>query len=165
MVGVAHATLDVAAPPERVYRALTDPAERARWWGADAPAGPDTAGGAERDDDGPRVVEFTWRAGWDGRPPGLVRYELVPAEVDGVAGTRVRVTHTGPAFRAGAGAATCMRPAGDEGLRAAVASAPPRHAPWRAGVRPAWLTRRTVRSRSAWTAGGPAACVPRPAAL
>ena len=27
--------VEVAAPPERVYAALTDPAELAAWWGSD----------------------------------------------------------------------------------------------------------------------------------
>ena len=92
--GVARATVDIAAPPERVFRALTDPAELAEWWGPDAP------GDAARVVDPPHTVEYTWRARWDDAVPGTVRYELAPAEVDGLPGTRVTVTHTGPQMRA-----------------------------------------------------------------
>ena len=44
--------------------------------------------------DPPRVLEHTWQASWD-EAPTVVRYELAPAQVGGVSGTRVTVTHTG----------------------------------------------------------------------
>lgn len=116
---VVRETVDIAAPPERVFRALTDPRELPAWWGGDA--GPRTRdwqvdarpGGAwratTRDRDGregtlagefrvvdaPRTLEHTWQSGTDDAP-SVVRWELEPREVDGVAGTRVTVTHTGP---------------------------------------------------------------------
>ena len=33
--GVILATVSIAAPPERVFRALTEPGEIVRWWGSD----------------------------------------------------------------------------------------------------------------------------------
>src|SRR5690606_30078459 len=112
------ADIEIAAPPERVYRALTDPAELARWWGpADEYAAQEweidpRVGEAWRvrmtDRDGnestiegeflvldpPHVVEYTWRSSRDGFAPEVVRYDLVPCIVRGVRGTRVTVTHT-----------------------------------------------------------------------
>jgi uncharacterized protein YndB with AHSA1/START domain len=33
--GVILATVTIAAPPERVFRAITEPGEIVRWWGSD----------------------------------------------------------------------------------------------------------------------------------
>lgn len=33
--GTVNVTADIAAPPEKVFRALTDPVELAKWWGAE----------------------------------------------------------------------------------------------------------------------------------
>ena len=33
--GVIKAEIEIAAPPHRVFRSLTDPAELAAWWGSD----------------------------------------------------------------------------------------------------------------------------------
>ena len=33
--GLILATVTIAAPPERIFAALTDPSELPRWWGAD----------------------------------------------------------------------------------------------------------------------------------
>jgi uncharacterized protein YndB with AHSA1/START domain len=102
LAGVARATVDIAAPPERVFRALTDPAERARWWAPNAPAGaPADAPGAYRVLDPPRTIEHAAPAG-PGGLPGVVRYDLAPVDVGGAPGTRVTVTHTAPALRAAA---------------------------------------------------------------
>jgi uncharacterized protein YndB with AHSA1/START domain len=114
--------VDIAAPPERVFHALTDPEDLAAWWVAPGPAGgagshawrvdvrpgggwsvqtTDAAGrvatarGEYRVVDPPRVLEFTWEASWD-RFVTTVRIELEPVAVDGAPGTRLRVTHTGP---------------------------------------------------------------------
>jgi uncharacterized protein YndB with AHSA1/START domain len=113
-----RAAIEIAAPPEHVFEALTDPAQLAAWWGTDAthrardwhadvqPGGrwhartTDAAGregslsGEYRVVDPPRVLEHTWEASWD-ETPTVVRYELAPARVGGVSGTRVTVTHTG----------------------------------------------------------------------
>lgn len=42
----------------------------------------------------PRLLETTWRASWNDFAPERVRFELVPIEVGGGAGTRVTVRHT-----------------------------------------------------------------------
>lgn len=125
---VVRSTVDIAATPERVFDALTDPRELAEWWGSDdthrardwtVDARPGGAWGADTvDADGnpgrlegefrvverPRVLETTWHPSWDDAP-SVVRYELEPCDVDGRAGTRLTVTHVGPTR----GAVTCLR--------------------------------------------------------
>ena len=159
--GVARATVDVAAPPERVFRALVDPADLAAWWGGDADGGggrthdwsadarpggrwrvrtTDAAGremtveGEYRVVDPPHTLETTWRAGGEAIP-STVRYDLAPIDVGGAPGTRVTVTHTGPHTGPDAGPQMC-----------APAQA---HAAGRVAVRPAWAAR--VRA-PAWAA-------------
>ena len=110
-------SVDIAAPPERVFDALTDPGQLARWWGApdtyrtdawtvdprpggalgattrDASGREGSARGEYRIVDRPRTLEHTWHP--DDEPaPSLVRFDLEPAAVRGVPGTRVTVTHT-----------------------------------------------------------------------
>ena len=108
--------IEIAAPPARVFAALTDPVQLLAWWGdrrtfpsthweLDARVGgqwlsrwrgPDGAtfalGGEILEIDAPRVLAYSW---WDERYPGLprttVRYELTPTP----AGTRVTLTHDG----------------------------------------------------------------------
>jgi uncharacterized protein YndB with AHSA1/START domain len=123
-----RATIDIAAPPEHVFNVLTDPQELAEWWGSDdtyrthdwrvdaRPGGEwsmrttDRNGGESavhgeyRVVDPPHVLEHSWHADWDDVAQTVVRYELVPVEVDGAPGTRLTVTHTGTAARAQAGA-------------------------------------------------------------
>jgi uncharacterized protein YndB with AHSA1/START domain len=113
--GLILATVEVAAPIERVFRALTDPAELPKWWGdpavyqttvmiADLRVGGrwrsegKGADGHEFHVEGeytvvepPRRVAFTWRPSWDDTPDTLVTYNLEP--IDG--GTRVTMRHTG----------------------------------------------------------------------
>lgn len=128
---VVRTNVDIAAAPERVFRALTDPRELPAWWGSEEdyrtrdwavdlrPGGAWRATTVHRDGregtlDGefrvverPRVLETSWRASWDDEP-STVRYELDPREVDGVPGTRLTVIHTGPAR----GATACARGSG-----------------------------------------------------
>jgi uncharacterized protein YndB with AHSA1/START domain len=123
--GDVVATVDIAVPPERVFRALTDPEELSAWWVAQgtgtslAPGSHDwrvdarpngrwsvsttdaigrdaTVRGEYRVVDPPRLLEFSWEASWDGFALTTVRCELEPISVDGVPGTRLRVTHTAP---------------------------------------------------------------------
>ena len=123
--GDVVATVDIAVPPERVFRALTDPDELSAWWvtqGAGSSGVPGshhwrvdarpngrwsvsttdpigreaTVRGEYRVVDPPRVLEFSWEASWDGFALTMVRCELEPITVDGVPGTRLRVTHTAP---------------------------------------------------------------------
>jgi uncharacterized protein YndB with AHSA1/START domain len=123
--GDVVATVDIAVPPERVFRALTDPEELSAWWvaqGVGAYGGPGshqwhvdarphgqwsvkttdaigreaTVRGEYHVVDPPRVLEFSWEASWDGFAVTMVRCELEPITVEGVPGTRLRVTHTAP---------------------------------------------------------------------
>lgn len=106
----------IHAPAERIFRALTDPAERVRWWGSPGkfqathmesdlrpggawrmrgtgPGGsPFTMSGEYRRVERPRLLEMTWLdEGQPGIPATLVRFEL--SEGDGP--TTVRLTHSG----------------------------------------------------------------------
>ncbi len=111
--GTVLATVDIAAPPERVFRALAD--DVARWWGspdtyqvtsytADLRVGgtwrsegtgadgtPFSVGGEFVEVDPPRKLVQTWAAAWVPGAPTRVTYTLEP--IDG--GTRVTVRHDG----------------------------------------------------------------------
>ena len=113
--GVIKAEIDITAPPERVFRSLTEPAELTQWWGDDSmyrtydwqvdlrPGGvwstrargadgsETTVGGEYIEVDPPRLLVYTWRPSWDGFVETTVRCELHPTS----AGTCVRITHTG----------------------------------------------------------------------
>jgi uncharacterized protein YndB with AHSA1/START domain len=113
--GTIIATVEIAAPPDRVFRALTDPEEIVRWWGS-----PETyrttewvadlrvggrwrAGGRAADGrpfavegefvevDPPRKLVQTWKADWDGGHVTSLTYRLEPIP----GGTRVTVRHEG----------------------------------------------------------------------
>ena len=116
-LGVVRAVMEVAASPEKVFRALTDPNELEQWWGSERRYQTfgwvsDLRPGGERSCQArspgheelstvkgeylviqpPKVLEFTWLASWEpGSAPSKVRIELdsVPA------GTRVTVVHSG----------------------------------------------------------------------
>jgi len=121
--GIVRATIDIAAPPAEVFRALVDPRELAAWLGGEpsvadprddasgtpvrplpgspwrAPAiAPDgtrgTVGGEYLSVVPPFRLESTWRASWNDFATERVRFELVPIEAGGAEGTRVTVTHT-----------------------------------------------------------------------
>lgn len=108
--------IEIQAPAERVFAALTSPEERVKWWGAEGrfrtthaesdlrPGGrwlmrgiglggrPFTIQGVYRQVDRPRLLVFTWLPSWQDDPiETLVRFELV--ERNGV--TTVRLTHSG----------------------------------------------------------------------
>ena len=111
---VLRTVVEIAAPPARVFEALTDPRELATWWDDDAsstscesdprPGGewhvrtvdPDggehTVGGEYRVVDPPHRLEQTWRAD-DEADASIVRYDLEPIAIDGSEGTRLTVTH------------------------------------------------------------------------
>jgi uncharacterized protein YndB with AHSA1/START domain len=110
-----HANLFLAAPRERVFRALTDAKRLAQWWGSpelyrtfdwkidlrpggawgcqvDNPATPgQSVRGEYRVVEPPRLLEYTWCASWDGFTITLIRIEL---EMEG-AGTRLVMRHSG----------------------------------------------------------------------
>jgi uncharacterized protein YndB with AHSA1/START domain len=114
--GVILATVDIAAPPERVFHALTDPTELPRWWGSPetyqvesctfdlrvggkwesrghgADGKPFAVRGEYLEIDPPRRLVQTWSYDWDGGgAPTTVAYSL--DAIDG--GTRVTVRHSG----------------------------------------------------------------------
>lgn len=113
--GVIHASIDVAAAPADVFRAIASP-EVAEWWGSDDTyrvekwTGDVRVGGAWQADtrsatggpvmivrgtfvvvDPPRVLEHTWEPSWEKGLITTVRYELTPTP----SGTRVDVIHSG----------------------------------------------------------------------
>lgn len=113
--------IDISAPPERVFKALTDPAELQRWFtNPECPAktwemDPRPGGhyryetepgsivvnnvrqfkchGEILEVDPPRLLVYTWIANWhdDAASRTVVRWELAPKD----GGTHVRVTHSG----------------------------------------------------------------------
>ena len=115
------AEIFIAAPPERVFQALTDSVQLQQWWTSDEcpteflefearPGGRWRYGtkqstltvngvskfacdGEVLEFDPPRRLAYTWIANWhdDKTRPTLVRWELTPAD----GGTRVKVTHSG----------------------------------------------------------------------
>jgi len=117
---IVRETIDIAARPEDVFQALTDPRELAAWlggvddfaageWAPDAGPGtswsapaiaPDGAQGLVRGElllvDSPRRLVSTWHASWDHYARTVVRYELEPIHVGGAEGTRVTVFHSAP---------------------------------------------------------------------
>jgi uncharacterized protein YndB with AHSA1/START domain len=98
----------IAAPPARVFEAITDPHQVPRWWGqqgmyritewkADVrPGGKWSSIGVGADGssfrvdgeyidvDPPRLLSHTWIASWSGNLETVVRWELEPTEVHGL---------------------------------------------------------------------------------
>ena len=111
------AEIEIAAPPETVFDALTTPADLAAWWGAEGmyrthdwkidlrPGGEwsclatqagtgsvMTVSGAYLEVDRPRALAYTWMPSWEKELPATeVRYTLSPVS----GGTLVHVEHTG----------------------------------------------------------------------
>ena len=114
--------IEIAAPPERVFDALTDPAQMMRWWGKppqdstwemDArpggkwryekkhPSGNKVVNGVSNfkahgeitEFDPPRVLAYTWLANWHDDPERPSRARWELSATK--TGTRVRVTHSG----------------------------------------------------------------------
>lgn len=113
--------IDIAAPPERVFQALTDSAELVRWftdtscpvkfWHMDTRQGGSYSYATEKGNfevngvsefechgeileiDSPRLLVYTWVANWhlDKQRKTVVRWELTPSGK----GTHVKVTHSG----------------------------------------------------------------------
>ena len=98
----------VAAPPARVFQAITDPEQMPRWWGANdayrikqvksdlrvggkwSSEGVSVDGSTFRIDgeyleiDPPRLLVQTWIASWTGPVRTVVRWELEPQAVHGL---------------------------------------------------------------------------------
>jgi uncharacterized protein YndB with AHSA1/START domain len=109
--------IDIAAPPERVFEAWTDPQQRLEWWGDDAAYRGSKfesdlrVGGHWRTEgkgskgqhfvvfgqytrvEPPKALGFTWNHDWGGKamPETHVLIELTPTS----SGTHVSVTHSG----------------------------------------------------------------------
>ncbi len=108
--------IHIAAPPERVFQALTDPQQLLQWWGQQGiyrgtrwntdvrPGGKwRSEGVSDRDGnpfhvegeylqvDPPRLLEYTWIASWTGSIKTIVRMELEAKS----GGTMLRLRHTG----------------------------------------------------------------------
>lgn len=120
--GLILARVDIAAPIERVFKALTDPAELTKWWGVEgqyrtthaeadlreggawrssgvsADGSEFTVVGAYRRVEPPHHIEFTWNPSWDSGET-VVSYRL-SALPDG--GTRLTLRHSGFGDRVGA---------------------------------------------------------------
>lgn len=118
--------IEIAAPPERVFQAITDPEQLMRWWIGDLCdpklwAIDPRLGGRWRHEtkkantsvngvtefkmsgeiiefDPPRLLAYTWLANWhnDTKRATVVRWELTPTRL----GTRLKVTHSGLANEA-----------------------------------------------------------------
>jgi uncharacterized protein YndB with AHSA1/START domain len=116
--GTIHASVEIAAPPERVFRALTTD-DITRWWGSDdtyrttsysadlrvggawrsVGKGADgkefAVGGEFVTIDPPRLLVQTWVAPWDGGNTTTITYRLDPIP----GGTRLTLRHEGFADR------------------------------------------------------------------
>jgi uncharacterized protein YndB with AHSA1/START domain len=109
--------VEIAAPPERVFDAWTDPDQLLAWWGDDdwyrttewqvdarpggkwrcegagsgGMSGPFHVDGEYTLVERPKRLGFTWNPSWEPGVTTRVLIELTPAG----AGTRLRLTHTG----------------------------------------------------------------------
>ena len=105
----------IAAPPERIFQALIDPAQVPQWWGqegtyrcqrfasdlrpggkwSNSGIGPDglpfEISGEYLEIDPPRLLVQSWLATWTGDAETIVRWELTPRDE----GTSVKIVHSG----------------------------------------------------------------------
>lgn len=113
--GTVLATVEIAAPVERVFRALTDPEEVVRWWGSPelyrttewiselrrggrcrargemVGGGTFTVEGEYLEVDPPHKLVQTWTPDWDADHTTTLRYRLDPIPD----GTRITLRHEG----------------------------------------------------------------------
>ena len=111
--------IEVAAPPERVFQALTDPKQAPQWWGQKGmyritewkgdvrPGGKWSSVGVGDDGtsfrvdgeylevDPPRLLVHTWIASWSGTLSTVVRWELEARSIHGLQHSGPRKTGTG----------------------------------------------------------------------
>jgi uncharacterized protein YndB with AHSA1/START domain len=128
---VVTAEIFIAAPPARVFEAISDPAQTAKWWGqkglyrltstrADVRVGgkwltegvsedgkPFSVGGEYLEVDPPRLLVHTWNPSYSDLGDTVVRWQLEPREVHGLQGR-------GPA-RVGTGTVVKIRHSGFAG--------------------------------------------------
>lgn len=117
------AEIFIAAPPERVFRAVVDPKQMPLWWGqkelyritewkndlrvggkwSSVGVGADgTAFGVDGEYlevDPPRLLVHTWISSWSGALKTVVRWELEPREVHGLQSRGPRKVGTGTFVR------------------------------------------------------------------
>ncbi|MGA9353392.1 MAG: SRPBCC domain-containing protein [Terriglobales bacterium] len=122
----------IAAPPARVFEAITDPSQVPRWWGQQGiyrvtqwnadlrPGGKWSSIGVGADGhsfrvdgeylevDPPRLLVHTWMASWSDGLETVVRWELEPTDVHGL--------HPGGPMRAGTGTMLKIRHTGFAGV-------------------------------------------------
>lgn len=123
--GIIHASIEIDAPPDVVWEALTHPAQLASWWGSSdtyrtfdwevdlRPGGKWSSKSQNVDGSNsgfvhgeylvverPHLLVFTWLASWDGFAETELRMELTAT----AGGTRVKVRHSGFAERVASGA-------------------------------------------------------------
>ncbi|MGH9366985.1 MAG: SRPBCC family protein [Thermoanaerobaculia bacterium] len=108
-------SLYIEAPPETVFRALTDTKQLLQWWGSEttyrcrdwsadprpggkwrsqghnASGAPFSVEGEYTQVDPPCLLAYTWKPSWVDAPATLVRWEFAPEG----RGTRVTMAHTG----------------------------------------------------------------------
>ncbi|MDD5034013.1 MAG: SRPBCC domain-containing protein [Methylococcaceae bacterium] len=107
--------IDIQAPPERVFSALTDPQQLLAWWGDDSlyrctqwtadlrvggkwRAEGESAQGESFAVEGeyvrvesPSLLIYTWNPSWESGPPTTVQFEFRRTD----SGTRLTLTHSG----------------------------------------------------------------------
>ncbi len=127
----------IAAPPARVFEAITDPNQTPQWWGQQGehritkwkadlrPGGKWWSSGAHSDGtpftiegeylevDPPRLLVHTWIPSWTGPLKTIVRWELEPHAVHGL--------HPNGPRKAGTGTLLKIRQEGFAGAAAALA--------------------------------------------
>jgi len=105
---VIHAEVFIAAPPERVFEAITDPEQRQQWWGqkglytstethsdlrqggkwwgagVSADGKPFRVEGEYLEIDPPRLLVYTWQPSWAHPLETVVRWELEAHPVHGL---------------------------------------------------------------------------------
>jgi uncharacterized protein YndB with AHSA1/START domain len=109
-----YSEVEIAASPETVFAAITDPNQLGQWWGGDKyradkweidlrPGGKWRSRGTGQTGDAfevhgeyvevdpPRLLAYTWNASWAPEGESMVRWELEPI----AAGTRLTVVHSG----------------------------------------------------------------------
>ena len=116
---VITAEVFIAAPPERVFQAITDPAQLPQWWGqkdfyritertADVRVGGKWSSvgvgadgksfrveGEYLEVDPPRLLVHTWNADWSHPIATVVRWELEPQSIHGLHPSGPRKAGTG----------------------------------------------------------------------
>ncbi|MFY9560235.1 MAG: SRPBCC domain-containing protein [Terriglobales bacterium] len=108
--------IHIAAPPERVFQAITDPRQLLQWWGqkgmyrctqwstdvrpggqwrsegvSDQDGSPFHVGGEYLEVDPPRRLAYTWNASWCSHLKTVVQWDLESTS----GGTLARVRHSG----------------------------------------------------------------------